>query len=90
MPFRIPDCHRLRSPFPEHSATTLGPTSGSYYPNPNTKPSSNIVVQVSRAYPGANTRLAPYKGSVLGSVWASPLSLAATGGISFDFSSSGY
>jgi hypothetical protein len=37
MSFRIPDCHRLWSPFPELSATTLGPISGSYNPDPNTK-----------------------------------------------------
>ena len=37
MSFRIPDCHRLWSPFPELSATTLGPISGSYNPDPRTK-----------------------------------------------------
>ena len=96
MPFRIPDYHRLWSPFPEPSATALGPTSGSYYPNPNTKKSNcksqnaelktNLVINL---FTSAFCILT-FDFFVLGSVWASPRSLAATRGISFDFSSSGY
>ena len=94
MPFRIPDYHRLRWPFPEPSATTLGPISGSYNPDPRTKKTERKVkVQVKVKKNCLFSVPIPMPVPVffvLGSVWALPPSLAATEGISLEFSSSGY
>ena len=73
------------------SATALGPTSGSYNPNPNTKHTASCNSEGQHYEILLITFYLYYRCYfVLGSVWALPRSLAATKGISFDFSSSAY
>ena len=89
--FRLRDYHPLWMPFPEHSAIMqcsylCGPTT------PTLTHNASIQRQrysVSKKLFTADTVTNNWH-SVLESVWALPLSLAATEGISLDFFSSGY
>ena len=94
--FRLRAYHPLRMSFPEHSAIIQC----SYLCGPTT-PTLQHIVQRSRFYVQCSLlyllfffnlelRTRNFEHSVVGLVWALPPSLAATEGISLDFSSSGY
>ena len=80
--FRLQAYHPLWMSFPEHSAILQC----SYLRGPTTPTLTQNQKTIGHIRPIGSMPFA----FVLGSVWAFPLSLAATEGISIDFSSSGY
>src|SRR5690606_17751033 len=73
-PFRLQGCHLLWPAFPDRSTKAVSPCAGSAAPTGNP----------------CNPLTATPAGFYTARVWAPPLSLAATWGISVDFFSSGY
>jgi hypothetical protein len=84
-------CHPLRMSFPEHSAVIQcsylrGPTTPTLQQkNQNAELRSQICF-----FSNSDFCVLTFDSFVVGLVWAIPVSLAATQGISLDFSSSGY